>query len=46
MSQSDHEGPTCICGQQVAAYHKECLALLTPQERRNLKETGRIWRAN
>jgi hypothetical protein len=26
----DWNGPRCICGDDVAVYHKECLALLSP----------------
>lgn len=25
----------CICGQEVAVPHKECMALLTPKQRRD-----------
>ena len=26
----NRELPVCYCGQEVAAFHKECLAMLTP----------------
>lgn len=31
------ELPRCICGDEVAVYHKECLALLTEKQRRALR---------
>jgi hypothetical protein len=29
-------GMRCICGDEVACFHQECLALLTDEERRRL----------
>ena len=36
MSQtSDWNGPICYCGEQVAVYHKECIALRQAEEEIN-----------
>jgi hypothetical protein len=31
----DWDGPKCICGEGVSVPHQECMALLTPRQRRN-----------
>lgn len=38
------EHPRCICGQEVAVPHKECMGLLTDEEEREFRATGRAVR--
>jgi len=32
----------CICGDEVACPHAECMALLTPEQRRQWNKTGQV----
>lgn len=36
------DGPRCICGLEVAVPHRECMALLTPAQRRAFERTSVI----